>query len=127
MENEIFAPKRKINDKSLANLKPIKPGERRNPAGRTTEKQHLINLIRKALKKKHINGVPNDEMIVQALIDLAVRGNLKAIEMVLNYTEGKPRESVDITSNGESLAPKETMVFQMPDGTQISSKELAKN
>ena len=95
----------------LANLKPAKKGEVRNPHGRPRNGDCLTSLLKAYLKKTSPNGkTTNKELIAQALIDAATRGNLKAIEMVLNYTDGKPRESVDVTTNGQSLESKPVFI-----------------
>jgi hypothetical protein len=107
---------------SKGNQFAAKKGEVRNPRGRPSNGDCLTSLLKAYLKKKHINGVTNKDMIAQALIDAAVRGNLKAIEMVLNYTDGKPKESVDVTSNGQPISKP---VFVVADtGTQKAAEAI---
>lgn len=103
--------KDKAKQRSLANLRPAKKGEVRNPHGRPRNGDCLTALLKEYLKKTCANGkTTNKELIAQALIDEAVKGNLKAIEMVLNYTDGKPKESMDVTTNGQSLESKPVFI-----------------
>ncbi len=81
----------------------------------------------KAKWEKETKGHPTGGMIIaMAMFAKMGRGDLTAIKEGLDRVEGKVTEHTDVTSKGESLAPKETMVFQMPDGSQVTSKELAK-
>jgi hypothetical protein len=74
--------KRNLHPNSLANLRPIKPGERRNPSGRPAD------LLSKALRRRL--SKEDAERIADVLIAEAMAGNLKAIEIIWDRLEGKP-------------------------------------
>ena len=59
--------------------------------------------------KKTIN-----ELVSVQLLKKAVSGDLKAIDMVLDRTEGKPKQSVDLTSLGEKMASMPSCVIENP-------------
>ncbi len=84
-------------DKRLSNLKPFKPGQSGNPAGRP-KSITLSEAIRLQLAKKVSDGSDYTyaEAIAQVLCVAAVRGNVNAAREIADRTEGKPRQSVDV-------------------------------
>lgn len=75
-----------------------------NPNGRKPKTVCLLSCIKDELAKLSENKLlTNEQMIAQALIFRAKVGDLKAIEIIMAYTVPKPKESVDLTTNGESL------------------------
>lgn len=50
------------------------------------------------------DGMSAAEVILKKLRQMAAAGNLKAAEMLLDRAYGKPKQTADITSGGESLA-----------------------
>jgi len=73
-------------------------------------------------KKGPLTGAQRSAIAMQREIE---KGNVQAFNQVADRVEGKITDHTDVTSNGQSIAPKETMVFQMPDGSTVTSKELA--
>lgn len=64
-------------------------------------------------------GKPALEAILVKLRQMAVDGNLKAAEMLLNRAYGQPKQQIDHTSEGESIKPPATIVFvDTPNGHQ---------
>jgi hypothetical protein len=49
--------------------------------------------------------------ILCSLIEQAIKGDLKAAEMLLNRAYGRVKEHVEITSNGEAMRQKTTIIF----------------
>jgi hypothetical protein len=94
---------RRISERSLANLRPQKPGEPgHNKAGRPKKADCLIGCIKDELEKLSINGTStHEQLIAQALVSMAAKGNIKAIELCLEYTTVKPKiESAVEVSGG---------------------------
>ena len=79
-----------------------KKGESGNPAGRTTKESCLLSCIKEELGKPSINpALTNEQLIASMLVAQATKGNLKACDMVMEYTIVKPKQDMNITSNGE--------------------------
>jgi len=96
--------KRGMNPNSLRNLHPFKKGEPRYRPGRPCKADCLLDCIKDELGKKSLNGVTTKEqMIASALVSMAEKGNLKAIEILMSYTTAKPVAGIDLTSKGKAL------------------------
>jgi hypothetical protein len=85
------------------NLKPFKPGPdaRRNMNGRPK-----LPDIREALAKilaEEKDGVTALEATLAALRAKATKGDIRAAEALLDRAFGKPRQSIDHTSDGKPL------------------------
>ena len=91
-----------VSEKSLANLRPPKLGERRNPKGRPKKADCLIECIKSELSSKALNGISTkEEIIAGILVDKAQRGDLKAIELLMSYTCIKPTQEIGLTTKGK--------------------------
>jgi len=44
----------------------------------------------------------DQDAVFQTLYDLVLKGNVKAIQLYMNYRHGKPRETVNMTVNQET-------------------------
>ena len=75
-------------DRSNANLRPFKKGFSGNPGGRPAG-ENLTETLRLLLQVVGADGRTNAEAIAEALIRSAKRGNIKAINTILERTEGK--------------------------------------
>lgn len=71
-----------------------KPGQSGNPSGRP-KKLHITDAIRAELERKGPDGVPNDEAIARALVEMARAGNMDAIREIADRTEGKARQRIE--------------------------------
>lgn len=67
----------------------IKPGSILNPEGKPKGTKHMSTILSGALGLSNKDGLTNQEIIIQKVIDLAKEGNMKAIELVWNRVEGK--------------------------------------
>ncbi len=93
------------------NLRPPKFGEVRNPNGRPKGARNLSTVLREMLDTKIDVNMPDGskvkkdfrEIIIQKLIKKASDGDLKAIDIIMDRTEGKPMQSVDVTTQGEKV------------------------
>jgi len=71
-------------------------GGARKGAGRPTkaDEQKLIERLD--------NIIEQDEVITK-LKEMVMEGNFQAVKLYLEYRYGKPKESVDLTTNGENV------------------------
>ena len=77
-----------------------KKGESGNPNGAPRKENSLNNLLRERLEDIDPDQErSNKDIIADALVALAKTGNLAAIERVWDRIEGKPHQSMDVTSN----------------------------
>src|SRR5215472_368265 len=82
--------------------KPFQPGQSGNPRGRPkmTRQQRIGKLVDAVLREK-----PKErdgylaEVLAARLIMLARRGSLKAIELILERTEGKAQQNLNLNTN----------------------------
>jgi hypothetical protein len=81
---------------------PFPKGIGGNPHGRPKKGETLTDILREA-GEVAVKGIPRRKLIADKLWKLAVKGNLKAIEMVYNRHDGTPSQMVKIGSDGESL------------------------
>lgn len=90
----------------LDNLQMWKPGQSGNPKGRPPQDQSIAAIARHFLsqtpegQKKQRN-----QIFVEAIYDCAILDkDMRAATLLWNYVDGKPRESVDVTSAGEKMS-----------------------
>lgn len=83
----------------------FKPGESGNPNGRPKGK--LTEALRELCEQPE-----NKDKIIKKLHELASKGNLKAIQYILDRLDGKPKQTteVSLTSNQGDL----TTAFGIP-------------
>ena len=79
-----------------------------NPTGRPKGSLAFKSAIekwadREAAKEQDGTPVTKLELITKKLIELAEGGNVKAIEMISDRIDGKPKQSIDHTSLGERM------------------------
>lgn len=89
------------------NLTPYPPGVSGNPAGKPKGAKHLTTKLWDALQQK-VNGTNEtyaDKLIQRILNDAIAKGNTTLITVILNRIDGALLQGIDITSNGESIAP----------------------
>ncbi len=76
-------------------------GESGNPSGRKNKHDCLLDCIKEELEKKEPNGLTKEQMVASALVQMASRGNIKAIGILLEYTTPKPVQALDVNSTGK--------------------------
>lgn len=59
--------------------------------------------------------MPNKEVLIQALLRQAAKGNINAIREVFDRVEGKAAQAIDVTSLGESVAPQAEYKGKTPE------------
>ena len=77
------------------NLKPFKKGETGNPNGRPKKLPPIKELIEKTLGEEK-NGISGVDAIFKVLLSKAVKGDLKASQMLLDYYYGKATQKTEI-------------------------------
>jgi hypothetical protein len=77
------------------NLKPYKKGETGNPNGRPKKLPPIKELIEKTLGEEK-NGITGVDAIFKVLLSKAVKGDLKASQMLLDYYYGKATQKTEI-------------------------------
>lgn len=116
--------KPQTNPRSLSNLKPFKPGESGNPNGRPPAGLSILEWLNQmeSWTREQLESVLSDTSApvsklaaARSWLDATVRGYTQGgnpvagndFDRILDRTIGKPAQSVDVTSNGESvnLAP----------------------
>lgn len=98
----------------MANLKNIEKhkfpkGKSGNPKGRP--KMPDIREAMTQLLADEKNGKTALDAILMRLRQMAVDGNLKAAEMLLNRAYGQPKQQIDHTTAGEMIKQPATIVF----------------
>lgn len=119
MAEQTKMKQRKVSDKSMSNLKPCKPGETHNPNGRprgaksvtTILKERLqeiapgavidIEVLRRYAQGKPIKSVTTADALACVLLNKALDkgGDLAAIKEVLDRTEGKAQQSLEVITD----------------------------
>jgi len=100
------------NPNVLDNLKPFQPGISGNPAGKPKGTPNTSTRLRRLLDitqnlsnpiTKELEGFTVLEQIDMKLIMKAREGDLNSIKEVYDRMEGKPQQSVDMTTKGKEL------------------------
>ena len=101
----------------------FKPGQSGNPNGRPKRDWTVAGLIEQAMEQEDETGVPYKKAVYEKLVKMAKDGDIQAVKEVNQRLDGMPKQSTDITTNGESLN------FQHLTDEQITAKldEIAKN
>ena len=88
------------------NLKPSKKGkdERRNPNGRPKDELREIKTVIADLLKQQKNNQQLVDGLMTVVVNKALKGDLKAVDMLLSYCYGKPTQRTEITgADGEKI------------------------
>jgi hypothetical protein len=88
------------------NLKPFKKGkdERRNENGRPKNDLREIKTVIADLLKQQKNNQQLVDGLMTVVVNKALKGDLKAVDMLLSYCYGKPTQRTEITgADGEKI------------------------
>jgi len=93
------------------NLTPFKKGVSGNPSGRPKKLPNIDTLLAEVL------GSDDDEKseakaVIKALLTQAKRGNVRAIEVLLERAYGKPKQVIDQTLDITSFSLKDLVKFK---------------
>lgn len=64
----------------------------------------MATLLKEAIKNiANEEGMKVDKQIIRTVYQRAIRGDMKAIELVFDRVDGKPLQEIDLTSGGETI------------------------
>jgi Family of unknown function (DUF5681) len=92
-----------------------KKGQSGNPRGRPRRGSCLADLLRRELERTGPAGVTHKEALVNALVETACEGDLRAIDMIFDRVEGRPKQRQEVS--GPEAGP-------LLLGAHISDEEL---
>jgi hypothetical protein len=109
---------RKINPKSLANLRPCKPGETHNPNGRPKLQNCSADIARQILESKSIDltitfpdgkkknlSLTSDQSLLydglSAVMRKGLAGDVQALKEILDRGYGKVLDKLQVESDGK--------------------------
>jgi hypothetical protein len=126
--------------KGIANLKPIKPGEVRNPTGKngqewlTAFRDYFATWdsvpVRKGRKAVKIEG-ERAELVRRALFMNALAGDTQAQKIITEQLQGRPMQSVEVSGpGGGPIASEQSMTSaerraRLRELRDIAAKRLA--
>ena len=84
------------------NPKPFKKGESGNPNGRPKKIPEIDALLADVLGEEK-DGIEAAKAVLMALRNKAIKGDVRAIEVLLDRAYGKAKASIDHTTKGESI------------------------
>ena len=89
---------------NIKNLKPYQPGQSGNKAGRPVS--DIRKAIREAISEPLGNHQTTLDAMINRMIQMSMKGSIKATELLLSYAYGKPKgETPEIFIN-EVILPK---------------------
>jgi len=78
----------------------FKPGQSGNPRGRPRKSVFIANLLQEIGDEEHeYSGMTKAEALCRMLYQMAMAGNLKAINMIFDRVDGKPRLAIEETDD----------------------------
>lgn len=90
----------------------FKSGQSGNPAGRPKKLPELDRLLADVLSEE-TDGVTAAEMILRKLLDMALKGNLRAAEILLDRAYGKPKQYSEVTQAQPDQI--KTVIIEVPN------------
>lgn len=85
--------------------KPFVKGQSGNPKGKPRKIPELNKLLAEVLGDEK-EGITAAQAILSALRSKAIKGDVRAAEVLLDRAYGKSKETLDVTTNGESMNQK---------------------
>ena len=83
------------------------PARKGRPKKLPELRELLINVL-----SEEVNDLSAIQAILLRLRKMAIDGNLRAAELLLNHAYGKPKENIDHTTNGQAIRPPAVIVFE---------------
>lgn len=92
-----------MKDKRLENLKPFKKGDDPRRSKKGKGKQILTKILDEMSEELEENSsFTHKEIIAKKLIDLAKKGDIRAIQLFIERTEGKEVSKIEIKDTSEN-------------------------
>jgi len=82
---------------------PFKRGKSGNPRGAPKRKWTWGGVLEKAVEEKAKEGTQIKEIIARALIKETLKGNVHAMNALMDRMDGRPMQPTDVTSDGDKL------------------------
>ena len=79
------------------NLKPFKKGQSGNPKGRPKRAKCIPDILRKITSKKGKGGSTKLDLILNNVVDNAIKGDVWSIQFIADRMEGKPAQVIQQT------------------------------
>lgn len=97
----------------------FKPGQTGNPAGRPKKLKlpPLDEVLGNVLNQADANGKTKAEMVLDKLMELALKGDVRAAEMLLDRGYGKPKQSLEVAGEIHTTP---MIAMTLPVGMNIS-------
>jgi hypothetical protein len=89
----------------MGNLRPYPKGTSGNPSGRP-KVEDLKRAIRDVLSEPHKTAETTLKAIVNQMVTIALKGNVRAVELLFAYAYGKPKEDTPETPVNFVIMPK---------------------
>ena len=83
----------------------FKKGKSGNPRGRPKKLPELDKLLADVLGEPNADGIEAAKIVLMALRKKAASGDVRAAEALLDRAYGKPKQSIDHTSDDKPLIP----------------------
>jgi hypothetical protein len=107
-----------------SNLKPWKPGQSGNPGGRPKKRildEHLSEML-------EANDGEDAKAIARVLIEKAKDGELRAVQLIAERTQGRPTQAVELSGiDGRRLEIQNMTDEQLDQRIADLAKELGLN
>lgn len=102
---------------NVQNLKPWKKGQSGNPAGRPPLIKYVTDHVRDVLlEQDEETGKSNARLVAETIVAEAKAGTPALVLSLLDRTEGKVTDKLDVTSAGKSLADL-LIALKQPNGS----------
>ena len=80
------------------------PGQSGNPAGRPRKGLALTDVLREHMElSDEGDTVPRKQRLAEKLYELAMAGNVSAVEYIVNRLDGKPTQAIALVDGGNPL------------------------
>ena len=82
---------------NIDNLKPFKKGQSGNPKGRPKRAKCIPDILRKITSEKDKDGVTKLNLILNNVVNEAIKGDTWSIQFIADRMEGKPAQVIQQT------------------------------